>query len=139
MPHAVWDLQSLNRGICLRMVLWTDDQIPMRVSNLSLSLRPHKPVVTVGAKAGIISTPSFTNSSAGADFVASNGEWLNVPDAVLFSNSGSNNQAILLSLQNPLYNKDEKVGTTNPHALYHHIRNPDKRSTKQKCLFSASL
>jgi len=36
---------------------------------------------------------------------------LNVPDAVLFRNSGSNNQAILLSLQNPLYNQDDESVT----------------------------
>ncbi|KAK9902652.1 hypothetical protein WJX75_001453 [Coccomyxa subellipsoidea] len=64
-----------------------------------------------GARAGLISTPTFANGSAGAEYVASNGEWLNVPDAVLFSNSGSNNQAILLSLQNPLYNEDDKTVT----------------------------
>ena len=74
--------------------------------------------MTAGAKAGVISTPAFANSSAGAEYVASNGEWLNVPDAVLFSNSGSNNQAILLSLQNPLYNQDDEVRTITPYDPY---------------------
>lgn len=64
-----------------------------------------------GAKAGVITTPTFANGTAGAEYVASNGEWLNVPDAVLFSNSGSSNQAILLSLQDPLYNEDDKSVT----------------------------
>ncbi len=59
----------------------------------------------------MIATPAFANGSAGAEYVASNGEWLNVPDAVLFSNSGSNNEAILLSLQDPLYNEAAKVRT----------------------------
>lgn len=64
-----------------------------------------------GAKAGVIATPTFANGSAGAEYVASNGEWLNVPDAVLFSNVGSNNQAILLSLQDPLYDEADKTVT----------------------------
>ncbi|EIE22627.1 hypothetical protein COCSUDRAFT_42290 [Coccomyxa subellipsoidea C-169] len=64
-----------------------------------------------GARAGLISTPVFSNSSAGAEYVASNGEWLNVPDAVLFANSGSSNQAILLSLQDPMYNEDDETVT----------------------------
>ena len=59
----------------------------------------------------MIATPTFANGSAGAEYVASNGEWLNVPDAVLFSNVGSNNQAILLSLQDPLYDEADKVGS----------------------------
>jgi hypothetical protein len=70
----------------------------------------------------LISTPIFANGSAGAEYVASNGEWLNVPDAVLFSNSGSNNQAILLSLQNPLYNEDDKVRISVPFPSLIHLK-----------------
>ncbi|EIE22631.1 hypothetical protein COCSUDRAFT_53613 [Coccomyxa subellipsoidea C-169] len=66
-----------------------------------------------GAKAGLISTSVFTNGSAGAEYVASNGEWLNVPDAVLFATSGSSNKAILISLQDPIYNKEDKTVTFN--------------------------
>lgn len=62
----------------------------------------------------MISTPVFANSSAGADYVGSNGEWLNIPDAVLISNQGSSNQAILLSLQNPMYNDDDEVSALSP-------------------------
>ena len=67
------------------------------------------PVLPAGARAGLISTPVFTNGSAGAQYVASNGKWLDVPDAVLFAASGSSNKAILISLQDPIYNKEDKV------------------------------
>jgi hypothetical protein len=102
-------------GIRLRMALNT--QIPSECSETTQDT-----IVTAGARAGLISTPTFANGSAGAEYVASNGEWLNVPDAVLFSNSGSNNQAILLSLQNPLYNEDDKVRTSAPFPLLIHLK-----------------
>ncbi len=63
-----------------------------------------------GARAGVISTPAFTNSTAGAEYVAADGEWLNSPDAALFTDGGSSNQAVLLQLSAPSYNAETKVG-----------------------------
>ena len=56
-------------------------------------------------------TPTFVNSSAGATYVASNGQWLDSPDAALIGdvNSSASNQAVLLSLGNPTYDEATKV------------------------------
>lgn len=63
-----------------------------------------------GAQAGVIPTATFTNSTAGGDYVASDGQWLNNPDAALFTTGNNDNQqAVLLSLSSPQYNANSKV------------------------------
>lgn len=57
-----------------------------------------------GASAGLILTPTFTNNSAGAQYVAADGQWLNSPDAALYTASDNGNQAVLLQLSAPNYN-----------------------------------
>jgi hypothetical protein len=62
-----------------------------------------------GAKAGLLSTANFTNSSSGADYVDSNGEWLSIPDAALFTLGQNSNQAIILQLSQPNYTPKSQV------------------------------
>ena len=65
-----------------------------------------------GAKAGVLMTPLFANASSGAAYVATDGQWLNNPDAALIGdvNSSTSNEAVLLSLGNPTYDAATQVG-----------------------------
>lgn len=62
-----------------------------------------------GASAGLISTASFTNSTPNAQYIASNGQWLDSPDAALFTLASSGNEAVLLQLDTPTYDATSKV------------------------------
>ena len=64
-----------------------------------------------GAKAGVLLTPVFVNSSAGATYVATNSQWLDAPDAALIGdvNNSASNEAVLLSLGSPTYDAATKV------------------------------
>ena len=66
-----------------------------------------------GAKAGVLLTPVFANSSAGATYVATNGQWLDAPDAALIGdvNNSASNEAVLLSLSSPTYDAATQVWT----------------------------
>ena len=68
-------------------------------------------VACAGSKAGVLLMPTFVNSSAGATYVATNGQWLDTPDAALIGdvNNSVSNQAVLLSLGNPTYDAATKV------------------------------
>jgi hypothetical protein len=61
-----------------------------------------------GARAGLISTVSFTNSSSGAKYV-DNDEWLGMPDAALFTLGQKSSLAMLLKLSQPQYNPESQV------------------------------
>ena len=56
-------------------------------------------------------TPVFVNSTAGATYVSSNGQWLGNPDAALIGdvNNSNSNEAVLLSLSNPTFDAATKV------------------------------
>ena len=56
-------------------------------------------------------TPVFVNSTAGATYMATNGQWLDAPDAALIGdvNSSNSNEAVLLSLGSPAYDAATKV------------------------------
>jgi hypothetical protein len=71
---------------------------------------------TAGAKAGVLLMPIFANSSAGAPYVAADGQWLNNPDAALIGdvNNSDANEAVLLSLSNPMYDVANQVGCYRP-------------------------
>ena len=79
--------------------------------------------VPPGAKAGVLLTPVFVNSSAGATYVATDGQWLSSPDAALIGdvNSSTSNEAALLSLSSPTYDATTQVG---PCLLFWHLQMP---------------
>ena len=64
-----------------------------------------------GAKAGVLLTPVFVNSTAGATYMATNGQWLDSPDAALIGDvdNSNSNEAVLLSLGSPTYDAAAKV------------------------------
>lgn len=66
-----------------------------------------------GARAGVILTPNFLNSSLGAPYVAMDGNWLNTPDAALHGSFNGSHKAVLVSLSNPQYDPALKTVTYN--------------------------
>ncbi|BDA45795.1 hypothetical protein COCOBI_07-5820 [Coccomyxa sp. Obi] len=66
-----------------------------------------------GARAGVILTPNFLNSSLGAPYVAMDGNWLNTPDAALHGSFNGTHKAVLMSLSSPQYNPASKTVTFN--------------------------
>ena len=65
--------------------------------------------MTAGARAGVIATSNFTNGTMGAPYVASNGEWLNTPDASLYGHVNGTHQAVAMTLSSPKYDPATKV------------------------------
>ena len=86
-------------------------QVPVPLPRAHSHTDPLYIVACTGAKAGVLLTPAFVNSSAGATYVASNGQWLDNPDAALIGdvNGSSSNEAVLLSLGTPTYDAAAKV------------------------------
>lgn len=66
-----------------------------------------------GAKAGVLMMPIFTNSTAGAPYVDASGKWLNNPVASLIGdvNNSDANEAVLMSLSNPIYDAANQAVT----------------------------
>ncbi|EIE22626.1 hypothetical protein COCSUDRAFT_66316 [Coccomyxa subellipsoidea C-169] len=70
-----------------------------------------------GARAGVILTPKFLNSSAGATYVAADGSWLDAPDAALHGTFNGSHRAVLLSLSSPQYDPATWTATFNVKVL----------------------
>jgi hypothetical protein len=63
-----------------------------------------------GARAGVILTPNFLNSTAQAPYVADNGNWMDAPDAALHGTYNGSHRAVVMSLSSPQYDSATKVG-----------------------------
>lgn len=67
-----------------------------------------------GADAGVIITPDFANSTAGAKYVSSSGQWLNNPTATLYGfDQNGTDHSILVTLSSPMTDVDSKMVTFN--------------------------
>jgi hypothetical protein len=72
----------------------------------------------------VIPTANFTNGTAGAPYVASNGQWLNGPDAALYGSYNGSQYAVVLALGSPQYSRTLKVSRE------------VKRAPWQRCTFT---
>lgn len=65
-----------------------------------------------GARAGVTPTGAFVNGTAGAQYVAANGMWLNNPTATVYGFDANNTgHAVILTLANPTASSADKTVT----------------------------
>ena len=62
-----------------------------------------------GMRAGVLPLRSLSETKQGSKFLAPNGEWLGTPDAALMATNDGIEQAVLLSLANPVFHEIEQV------------------------------
>lgn len=66
-----------------------------------------------GARAGVILTANFLNSTAQAPYVADNGNWMDAPDAALHGTYNGSHRAVVMSLSSPQYDSATKTAVFN--------------------------